>query len=95
MDARNCARQLPRFLILVAAAVGFLATFFASAQSCGIVQWGAGNGYPPGPYPSPDAACAVRNGDEEDFSTGYGFGATGTYSAGHIVTSSWQGAPHR
>jgi hypothetical protein len=58
--ARNGLRQCPRFLIAVATLVGVLATFCAGAQSStGTVKWGAGNGYPPGPYPSPDEACAI------------------------------------
>jgi hypothetical protein len=48
----------------VATLVGVLATFCAGAQSStGAVKWGAGNGYPPGPYSSPNEACAtVLNG---------------------------------
>ena len=60
------ARSASRFLIAIAAFVGVLAAFFADGQpSAETVRWAAGNGYPPGPYSSPDAACAtVLNGLE-------------------------------
>jgi hypothetical protein len=85
--ARNGLRQFPRFLIAVAALVGVLATFCAGAQSCGIVQWGAGNGYAPGPYSSPVEACAIRNGEVDDASEGWGPGAIVTFSNAHVRAS--------
>jgi len=89
--ARNGLR--PRFLIAVAALVGVLATFCAGAQSCGIVQWGAGNGYAPGPYSSPVEACATRNGEVDDASEGWGPGAIVTFSNAHVRASTWGGTP--
>jgi len=52
-----------------------LATFCAGAQSStGTVKWSAGNGYPPGPYSSPNAACATvlngRRGPAEEWGPG-------------------------
>jgi hypothetical protein len=69
---------------------GVLAAFSAAAQPCGIVQWGAGNGYPPGPYSSPQEACALRNGEFDEYPA-YGAGAIGTLSNGHVLASSWDG----
>jgi hypothetical protein len=91
--ARNGSRQFPRFLIAVAGLVGVLATFCAGAQSCGIVQWGAGNGYPPGPYSSPVEACAIRDGEVDDASGGWGSGAIVTFSNSHVRASTWGGTP--
>ena len=91
--AQNVLRQFPCFLIAVAALVGVLATFRAGAQSCGIVQWGAGNGYPPGPYSSPVAACEIRNGEVDDASEGWGPGAIVTFSNAHVRASTWGGTP--
>jgi hypothetical protein len=91
--ARNGLRQFSRFLVAVAALVGVLATFCAGAQSCGIVQWGAGNEYPPGPYSSPVEACAIRNGEVDDASGGWGSGAIVTFSNAHVRASTWGGTP--
>lgn len=90
--ARDDMHQSSRVLVALSALVGVLATFCAGAQSCGVVQWGAGNGYPPGPYASPHEACALRN-DEVDDYPGYGSGVVGTLSNGHVLASSWQGSP--
>jgi len=86
-------RAAPRSLTAAAALIGVFATFSAGSQTCGILQWGAGNGYPRGPYASPAAACAVRNGAVDDLSEGYGSGAVGTYGDGRVQASSWQGTP--
>jgi hypothetical protein len=86
-------RTIAHFLIAVTALVGFLATFCAGAQSCGIVQWAAGNGYAPGPYSSPVEACAIRNGEVDDASEGWGPGAIVTFSNAHVRASTWGGAP--
>jgi hypothetical protein len=72
------------------ALAGALAAFCAGSQPCGSVQWGAGNGYPPGPYSSPEEACALRNGEFDEY-PGYGSGAVGTLSNGHALASSWDG----
>jgi len=66
LGARNRIHQCPRFLIAIVAFVGVLVALIADAQSsAGTVRWAAGNGYPPGPYSSPDEACAtVVNGLE-------------------------------
>lgn len=52
---QNVARWLMVCLIMATPLKSF-------SQTCGPVLWGAGNGYPPGPYPSPDAACRILNG---------------------------------
>jgi hypothetical protein len=72
------------------ALAGALAAFCADSQPCGTVQWGAGNGYPPGPYSTPEEACALRNGEFDEY-PGYGSGAVGTLSNGHALASSWDG----
>jgi hypothetical protein len=56
------------------------------------VKWIAGNGYPPGPYSSPEEVCAIRNGSTVNESAGYGVGAVGTYSDGR-PGSRWEGTP--
>ena len=81
-----------RPLAAAASLAGALAAFSAGSQPCGTVQWGAGNGYPPGPYLSPEEACALRNGEFDDY-PGYGSGAVGTLSNGHALASSWDGIP--
>ncbi len=93
LDARIGPLRAARFLTVIAALVGVFAAFSAGAQSYGTVQWGAGNYYPWGPWPSPNAACAVRNGEVDNYSQAYGLGATGTLSGGHALASSWQGTP--
>lgn len=80
-------------LTVVAALVGVLTAFCADAQSsAGTVKWIAGNGYPPGPYSSPEEVCAIRNGTTVDESEGYGDGAIGTFSDGEPGTL-WMGTP--
>ncbi len=66
-------------------------TVRVEAQSCGTVQWGAGNGYPYGPYATPNAVCALRDGEVDNYSGWYGPGTIGTYSAGHATI--WQATP--
>jgi hypothetical protein len=90
---RETARQFPRFLVAVATLVGVLATFCAGAQSCEIVQWRAGNEYLPGPYSSAVEACAIRNGEVDDASEGWGSGAIVTFSNAYVRDSTWGGAP--
>jgi hypothetical protein len=58
----------------------------------GTVKWVAGNGYPPGPYSSPEELCAIRNGSMVNESAGYGVGAIGTFSEGR-PGSRWDGEP--
>lgn len=71
------------FASLLIVCVGVAIPLEGSAQpSSGTVQWIAGNGYPPGPYSSPEAVCAIRNGSTVDESAGYGVGAIGTFSDG-------------
>src|SRR6266404_5317904 len=83
--ARNGLRQWPRFLIAVAALVGVLATFCAGAQSsAGTVKWGAGNGYPPGPFASPDLGCLPLNRTD-----GYG----NVWTGAAIDPTTWSGTP--
>jgi hypothetical protein len=81
-----------RLLVAAVSLAGALAAFSAGSQPCGTVQWGAGNGYPPGPYSSPEEACALRNGEFDDYPA-YGSGAVGTLSNGHALASSWDGPP--
>lgn len=57
--------QSPRFLIALASLVGFLAMSSAGAQSSGVLQWCAGNGFPPGPFAAPDMGCLPLNRTDE------------------------------
>ena len=92
--ARNGVRQCPRFLIAVAALVGVLATFCAGAQSStGTVKWGAGNGYPPGPYSSPDAACASALNGLRGTAEGWGPNAYYLYSDAVANPAGWDLTP--
>ena len=55
-------RRLARLLIVCSIV---LIPFKGFAQSpAGTVKWFAGNGYPPGPYASPEEVCAIRNGSK-------------------------------
>jgi hypothetical protein len=64
-DARNRPFQSPRFPIVLASLVEVLAMSSAAAQSSGVVQWCAGNGFPPGPFAAPDIACLALNRTDE------------------------------
>jgi RHS repeat-associated protein len=84
-NARNGLRQCPHFLIALSAFVGLLATFSAGAQSsAGTVTWGAGNGYPPGPFASPELACLPLNRTD-----GYG----NVWTGAAIDPTRWTGTP--
>jgi hypothetical protein len=83
-------RSLARLLIVCSF---MLIPFKGFAQSPAVtVKWFAGNGYPPGPYSSPEEVCAIRNGSMVNESAGYGVGAIGTYSDGR-PGSHWEGEP--
>lgn len=90
--AHNGIHQSSRVLAAAAVLVGVLATFCAGAQSCGIVQWGAGNGFPLGPYSSPGAACAIKNGTSVR-ADGFGPDAIATFGNGTVDEDAWQGTP--
>jgi hypothetical protein len=83
-------RSVARLLIVCTI---MLIPFQGFAQSpAETVKWIAGNGYPPGPYSSPEEVCAIRNGTTVNESAGYGVGAVGTYSDGR-PGSHWEGTP--
>jgi len=75
--------QFPRFLILTPL-VGMLSTFSAHGQSCGVLSWGAGNGFPPGPFAAPAEGCLALNGTD-----GYG----NVWTGATIDPASWIGTP--
>jgi len=81
-DARNGPCQSPRLLIALASHVGFLAMSSAVAQSTGVLQWCAGNGFPPGPFAAPDMGCLALNRTDE-------YGNVWTDAA--IDPASWSG----
>jgi hypothetical protein len=81
-DARNDPCQSPRFLIALTSLVGFLAMSSAGAQSTGVLQWCAGNGFPPGPFAAPDMGCLALNRTDE-------YGNVWTDAA--IDPASWSG----
>jgi hypothetical protein len=62
------------------------------SQTCGPVLWGAGNGYPPGPYSSPDAACRILNGVTGP-AEGWGPNAIYTNSDAAVDGATWEGTP--
>jgi hypothetical protein len=77
-----------------AALVGVLATFCAGAQSStGTVKWGAGNGYPPGPYSSPNAACAIVLNGLRGPAEGWGPNAYYLYSNAVANPAGWDLTP--
>ena len=87
-------RQSSHFLIAIAALVGVLATFCAGAQSpTGAVKWGAGNGYPPGPYSSPNAACAILLNGHRGPAEGWGPSAYYLYSNAVANPAGWDNTP--
>jgi RHS repeat-associated protein len=92
-DAHSAIRHSPCFLTAVTALLGVLAAFSAGAQSYGTVRWWAGNGYAPGPYSSPNAACAILwdglAGPAGDF------GPNAYYLDSNAVAdpAGWQGTP--
>jgi hypothetical protein len=62
------------------------------SQTCGPVLWGAGNGYPPGPYSSPDAACRILDGVTGP-AEGWGPNAVYTDSDAAADEAAWEGTP--
>lgn len=93
-NGRFTLHQCPRFLIAGVALVGVLATFFAYGQSsAGTVRWGAGNGYPFGPYSSPDEACATVLNDLGGPAEEWGPDAYFLYSNAIANPDGWDHAP--
>jgi hypothetical protein len=82
---QNIARSLMVCLIIAIPLKSF-------SQTCGPVLWGAGNGYPPGPYSSPDAACRILNGVTGP-AEGWGPNAVYTDSNAAADEAGWEGTP--
>jgi len=92
--ARGGPRQPSRLPIALAALVAVLAAFCAGAQSSTeMVQWRAGNGYPAGPYSSPNAACATVLNGLRGPAEGWGPNAYYLYSNAVANPAGWDITP--
>jgi hypothetical protein len=87
VTVRRVARSLIVCLIMAIPLESF------SQSSTGTVMWGAGNGYPPGPYSSPDAACAAALNGREGPAEGWGPGAYYVYSDAVANPAGWDHTP--
>lgn len=82
---QNIARSLMACLVIALPLKSF-------SQTCEPVLWGVGNGYPSGPYSSPDAACRILSG-VTGRAEGWGPNAVYTYSDAAADDAGWEGAP--